>query len=106
MRYVFALALFVIPSFVYAQNSAPNDFVLRIQEDYRNAKNSEEVESITAYCKAKISSLSFKERDRLSVQAIKSLEANKLDEANALFKRVNSIEELDENLGKMACEKK
>jgi hypothetical protein len=77
--------------------------VLRIQSDYRNAKNADEVKSITMSCKAQISSFSFKERDGLSVQAIKLLEANKVDEANALFKKVNSLEELDYNLAKLVC---
>jgi hypothetical protein len=102
---MFALALFVIPP-AYAQNSAPSDFVLKMQEEYRRAKNSKEVASITAYCKAKVSSFTFKERDGLSVKAIKLLEADNVDEANVLFKRVNSLEELDENLAKMICKPK
>src|SRR5437879_4417312 len=80
----------------YAQDAATTKFVARIQESYRTAKNDEEVKSVTAYCNAKIGSLSFKERDRLSVQAIKLLEANKVEEANVLFKRVNDLEELDQ----------
>jgi|ERR1700687_272803 len=106
MRCVFALALFAIPSFVQAQNLVTDDFVLKIQDEYRKAKNDEEVKSITAWCKAKVGSISFKERDGLSVRTIKLLEANKVDEANVLFKRVNSLEELDENLAKMICRPK
>src|SRR5258708_7061509 len=106
MRYLFVLALFLAPSLVQAGNASTDNFALKMQDEYRKAKNQEEVASITAYCKAKIGSLSFKERDALSVQAIKLLEANKVDEANVLFKKVNSLEELDENLGKMVCKKK
>lgn len=40
------------------------------------------------------------------VQALKLMEADKLDEANVLMKRVNSIEELDETLAKMVCKPK
>src|ERR1700686_2400621 len=97
MRYMFALALFVIPP-AYAQNSAPSDFVLRMQEEYRRANSSKEVVSASAYCKAKVSSSSFKERDGLSVKTSKLLEAEKVDEANSRFKRVNSLEELDDSL--------
>jgi hypothetical protein len=104
MRFVIAaVVIFAFPAVRYAQSAPANEFVLRIQNDYRNAKNPDEVESITMYCKANISSLSFKQRDELSVQAIKLLEANKVDEANALFKRVNSLEELDDNLARMVC---
>jgi len=103
MRYRLGLVglLAAIPA--YAQDAATTAFVARIQESYRNAKNDEEVKSVTAYCIAMISSLSFKERDRLSVQAIKLLEENKVERANVLFKRVNDLEELDQNLGKMVC---
>ena len=103
MRYVVALAVFVIAP-AYAQSPGDN-FVAKVQEEYRKAKNAGEVASITAYCKARISSFSFLERDALSVQAIKLLEANKIEEANVLFKKVNELEELDANLGNMVCKK-
>jgi hypothetical protein len=104
MRYVVALAVFVIAP-AYAQS--PGDvFVAKVQEEYHKAKNAEEIASITNFCKARIRSFSFKERDALSVEAIKLLEANKIEEANVLFRKVNSLEELDENLGKMVCKKK
>jgi hypothetical protein len=104
MRPVIAtVAIFSFSTAQWAQSAPADEFVLRIQNDYRNAKNSDEVKSITMYCKARISSFSFRDRDRLSVQAIKLLEANKVDEANALFKKVNALEELDENLTRMVC---
>lgn len=104
MRFIFAaVAVFAFPSARYAQSAPADEFVLQIQNYYRNAKNADEVKSITVYCKALISSFSFKERDGLSVQAIKLLEANKVDEANALFKKLNSLEEEDYNLGRMVC---
>jgi hypothetical protein len=70
MRFVIAaVAIFSFPSIRYAQSTPGDEFVRRIQSDYRNAKNADEVKSITTYCKAQISSFSFKERDGLSVQA-------------------------------------
>jgi hypothetical protein len=63
MRYIFALAVFVI---VPAHAQSPADkFVAKVQEEYRGAKNAGEIASITAYCKARISSFSFPERDAL-----------------------------------------
>jgi hypothetical protein len=103
MRYVVALAVFVITP-AYAQSPGDN-FVAKVQEEYRKAKNAGEVASVTAHCKARISSFSFPERDALSVQAIKLLEAHKIEEANVLFRKVNALEELDVNLGEMVCKK-
>jgi Fe2+ transport system protein B len=96
---------FVRPSMA-AQGTALDDFVPKIQEAYRKARTQKEIESVTAYCKEKVASFSFKERDALSVQAIKLLEEKKLEEANALLKQVNDLEELDENLGKLTCKRK
>jgi hypothetical protein len=103
MRYAIVLALFVFAP-VYAQTAADN-FAIKVQEEYRKAKNAEEVASVTTHCKARISSFSFKERDALSVQAIKLLEANKIEEANVLFRKVNALEESDVNLGEKVCRK-
>jgi hypothetical protein len=103
MRYTFALAVFVIAP-AYAQSPA-DKFVAKVQEEYRKAKNAGEVASITTYCKARISSFSLLERNALSVEAVKLLEANKIEEANVLFKKVNELEELDTNLGNMVCKK-
>jgi hypothetical protein len=103
MRYVVALAVFAIAP-AYAQ-SPGEKFVAKVQEEYRKAKNADEVASVTAYCKARISSFSFEERDALSVQAVKLLEANKIEEANVLFRKVNSLEDLDDDLGKTVCKK-
>jgi hypothetical protein len=103
MRYVVALAVFVIAP-AYAQ-SAGDKFIAKVQEEYRNAKTAREVASITTYCKARISSFSFLERDALSVQAVKLLEDNKIEEANVLFRKINELEELDVNLGETVCKK-
>jgi hypothetical protein len=97
---------FVSPSMTLAQGTALSDYVPKIQEAYRTAKNQREIDSVTAYCKEKIASFSFKERDAISVQAQKLLEENKIAEANVLLKRVNDLEELDENLGKLTCKRK
>jgi hypothetical protein len=64
---------FVSPSLTVAQGTALADFVPKIQEAYRTAKNQREIDSVTAYCKAKVASFSFKERDAISVQALKLL---------------------------------
>lgn len=85
------------------QTRSPDDIVKRAREAFRTAKNIEERESIKLWCKDSIASLSFKERDRLSVQAIRAMEANNIDEANRLLKRVNSLKELDDNLSTMVC---
>jgi hypothetical protein len=108
MRRIFAIALsaLLMPALLRAENLLPGNFVAKIQDDYRNAKTSEEIKSVTAYCKAKISSFSFDERDRLSVEAIKLLEADKIDEANALFRKINSLEELDTNLSMLVCKRR
>jgi hypothetical protein len=95
---------FVSPSI--AQDTSLGDFVPKIHEAYRKAKNQKEIDSVTAYCKEKIASFSFKERDALAKEAIKLLEEKKLEEANVLFKRVTDLEELDENLGKLTCKRK
>ena len=106
-RFVCMLVLaFVSPSLTVAQGTALDDFVPKIQEAYRQAKNQKETDYVTAYCKAKVASFSFKERDEISVQALKLLEAGKVAEANILFKRINDLEELDENLGKLTCKRK
>jgi hypothetical protein len=94
------------PSLTVAQGTVLDDFVPKIQEAYRQAKNQKEIDSVTAYCKAKVASFSFKERDEISAQALKLLEAGKVAEANILFKRVNDLEESDENLGKLTCQRK
>jgi hypothetical protein len=97
---------FVSSSKTFAQGTSLDDFVPKIQEAYRKAKNQKEVDSVTAYCKEKVASFSFKERDGLAKEAVKLLEEKKLAEANVLFKRVNDLEELDENLGKLTCRRK
>jgi hypothetical protein len=96
---------FVSPSSTFAQITL-DDFVPKIQEAYRQAKNQREIDSVTAYCKAKIASFSFKERDEISLQALKLLEEGKVAEANILYKRLNDLEELDGNLGKLTCKRK
>jgi hypothetical protein len=44
---------FVSPSSTFAQTTM-DDFVPKIQEAYRQAKNQKEIDSVTAYCKAKV----------------------------------------------------
>ena len=95
------------PSLTIAQGGTTlDDFIPKIQEGYRTAKNQREIDSVTAYCKEKIASFSFKERDAISAQALRLLEADKVAKANILFKRVNDLEELDENLAKLTCKRK
>jgi hypothetical protein len=45
---------FVSPSLTVAQGTALDDFVPKIQEAYRQAKNQKEIDYVTAYCKAKV----------------------------------------------------
>ena len=104
MRYVMGIALLATVSPAIANDlSSPEEVLKKAQQSFRTAKNPEEVASIKMWCKDMISTFSFKEREKLMLQGIKLLEVNKIDEANAAFKRVNSLDELDTNLGTMAC---
>jgi hypothetical protein len=105
MRYsVGLMGLLLLSAFpAFAQSPSSDEFMKQIQHSFRTAKNPDEVESIKMYCRARIGSLSFRERDQLTVRAIKLMEANEIDQANVLLKRVNSLEELDANLSAMIC---
>jgi hypothetical protein len=76
---------FASPSLTVAQGTALDDFVPKIQEAYRQAKNQKEIDYVTAYCKATVASFSFKERDEISARTLKLLEAGKVAEANILY---------------------
>ena len=75
----------------------------KVQEEYKNAKTKDEVEGITLYCKDKIKSLTFKERNFAMVLAIKYLETNRVAEARGLLKRVRELEEHSDNRGAVIC---
>jgi hypothetical protein len=110
MRYLVVLIgaaflLATLPSMAAAPSSQ-DDVIKRTQEAFRKAKTPKDIASIKAYCEDSLATFSFPERNKLMVQAIKLMEADKLDEANVLKKRVNSIEELDETLAKMVCKPK
>lgn len=82
---------------------SPDDVIKRARESFKTAKNNEEIESVKMWCKAALVSLTFKESERLLLQSIKLMEANKADEANALTARVAAIDELNNNLAKLVC---
>lgn len=54
------------------------------------------------WCTDTLATFSFPERDKLMVEALKLMQANNLDEANLLLKRVNSIKEADSTRAKYA----
>jgi hypothetical protein len=100
-----AVVFGAVPSLAAAPPS-PEEVVKRAQEGFRKTKDPKGIESIKAWCKDTLAAFSFPERDKLMTQALKLMEANKLDEANALLKRANSLEELDTNLGNLVCKPK
>jgi hypothetical protein len=71
-----------------------DDLSRKSRKPIERLKIRKKIESVTAYCKEKVASFSFKERDALAKEAIKLLEEKKLEEASVLFKRVNDLGEL------------
>ena len=97
-----AALVFFIGNAVSAEKSA-DDIVRKAHEPLKTAKTAEEIKSIEMWCIANLGTLSFPERNRLMTQSVKLMDANKIEEANELIKRVKTLEELDSNLGKLAC---
>ncbi len=91
MRCIFIGAVFLSSTLpLMAAAPATQDEVIKsTQEAFRKAKTPEDVASIKAYCKDMLATFSFPERNKLMVQALKLMEADKLDEDNGLMKRVN-----------------
>ena len=91
-----------MPSMAAAPLS-PEEVIKRAQEAFSKTKEKDGVESIKMWCRDSIAMFSFPERNKLMTQALKLMEINKLDEANSLLKRANSLEELDTNVSNLAC---
>ncbi len=104
MRCILALCLMVATS-AWAQNGPPNqeEILQRTREGFRTAKTKQAIEGVTMWCRDSINSLNFRETEQLMLKAIKLMEANQLEEANILLKRVNTIKEFSDNLGKIVC---
>lgn len=98
-----AAAIFGAMPSMAAAPSSPEEVIKRAQEAFSKTKDREGVESIKMWCRDSLATFSFPERNKLMTQAIKLMEMNKLDEANALLKRANSLEELDTNLSTLVC---
>lgn len=107
MRYFLALSFLILVVPASAQKGAlsQEEIIERTREAFRTAKTKEEVEGVTLWCRDAINSLSFKDYERLMLQSIKLMEANQLEDANALLKRANTVKEIYDNLGKMVCQK-
>jgi hypothetical protein len=107
---VFSLFLFALPGWSTALSQTPSpdpvtivDVVNKIHQELQEAKTQKEIASIEMYCRDKIATYSFQERDRLSVEAITFMEKNQIEEENANFRRIEQLEELDKHLANMSC---
>lgn len=108
MRYIilFVGCIFLAALPASAQSTSfatPDEIIQKARKAFRTAKKPEDVESIKMWCKDNLANVTFKERDRLMVQALRLLEANKVEEANGLIARVKALKELNGNLADMVC---
>ncbi len=105
MRLVLILVVVMLSGEAVAQTKLPTqDQVLqRTREGFKNAKTKEAREGVRMWCTDSIRALDFRDRDRLMVEALKLMEADKLAEANERLKKVGEMEELADNLAKLVC---
>jgi uncharacterized protein YbaP (TraB family) len=85
------------------QTSTPEEIFAMTHASFQNATTPEAIESIATWCRDSLSTLSVKERERLTLSAAASIEKNKLEEANDAMKRVKEIEALDKNMADLNC---
>jgi len=97
---------FVIIGALTARASAEEDLAAEVQKSLRAAKNPKEVASVLAYCRDKIFAMNFKEHDRFMVLGLKSMQENKVEEANVYLKQARQLDELSDNLSALVCRKR
>jgi hypothetical protein len=97
------LPLVSVASPSMAQTSTPQQIVAMTHAGFQNATTPEAAESIVMWCRDSLSTFSFKERERLMLDAAASIEKNKSEEANDAMKRVKEIEASDKNMADLSC---
>jgi hypothetical protein len=111
LRKALLLSLAALLMFVFLDQSASaqaptedqSNLPKKVQELFQKAKTAKEVEGIKLWCKDMVATFSFRQRDGLMVQALALMKLGKIDEANTLLRQVNSLKDLDENLGNVIC---
>jgi type II secretory pathway component PulK len=97
------LGLLMASTVAQTQTPSQDDIVRRTREALETAQTKEAVEGVKSWCVDSIRSLNFREHERLTLEAIKLMEDDKIEEANLQLRKINALKELADNLAEIVC---